>query len=80
MDRVQTALKDKTWSEIARATSTTPAFISLLFRGKRSAKVATLARIAKVLGVTLDDLAGYLSRPQKNGRGYGWRKPTDKAA
>ncbi len=80
MDKVAAAIKGKSWTEVAKTTGTTPSFISLLFRGKRNAKVATLARIAKVLGVTLDELATHLSRPQKNGRGYGWRKPADKVA
>jgi len=80
MDRVQQALKARYWSEIARATGTTPGFISLLFRGKRSARVVTLGKIAKVLGVSLDELHEYLNKARKNNRGYGWRKPAGEAA
>lgn len=84
MNKVESALKSTNYSEIARKSGTTPGFVSLLFRGRRRAKVETMAKIAKVLEVTLDDLHGHLlSKIVAKGKGnktgnYGWeqKKPT----
>jgi transcriptional regulator with XRE-family HTH domain len=80
MDRVTQVLKTLNYSEIARKSGTTPGFISMLFRGQRRAKVETLSRIAKVLGVTLDDLHSHLlSRIVSKGKNnYGWEQTKPK--
>jgi transcriptional regulator with XRE-family HTH domain len=65
-------LKRVSYSEIARRSGTTPGYISLLFRGKRSARMETLAKVAKVLGVGVGELHDYLTKSP--------RKPQKRAA
>jgi transcriptional regulator with XRE-family HTH domain len=67
MSRVEKALEGLSYSEIARETGTTTGYISLLFRGQRSARSETLAKIAKVLKVSLDDLHQYLTVKRRSG-------------
>ncbi len=62
MDPVTQALKAVSYSELARRSGTTPGYISLLFRGKRSARMATMGKVAKALGVTVNDVYNYLER------------------
>jgi transcriptional regulator with XRE-family HTH domain len=71
---VQDALNRMSYSDIARKSCMTLSFISLLFRGRRHAKAETLSKIAKVLGVTMDELHSHLSKLGKDGRRYGWGK------
>ncbi len=71
---VQESLNRMSYSEIARKSGTTFGFISLLFRGYRSAKVDTLERIAGALGVTMAELHGYLKAVPKQNERHGWAK------
>ena len=77
MDKVASALKGTNYSEIARRSGTTPGFVSLLFRGQRRAKVETLSKMAKALGVTLDDLHSHIlklaSTAGVKGKPDGWQ-------
>lgn len=80
MDRVARVLTTLSYSEIARRSGTTVAFVSRLFRGQRQAKMETLGKIAKALGVTLDDIYTYLGKVPKvqtvkcdNGQLHGWQ-------
>jgi transcriptional regulator with XRE-family HTH domain len=68
MDNVAAALKATNYSALARQTNTTPGFVSLLFRGLRGARMATIQRLAKELAVTTDDLCRHLSRVQEKRR------------
>ena len=77
MNKVAEALRGTNYSEIARKSRTTPGFVSMLFRGKRRGKWETMARVAKVLGVSLDELHAYLSKVSKavaapTATNYGW--------
>jgi transcriptional regulator with XRE-family HTH domain len=60
--KIDEALKRLSYSEIARRTKTTAGYISLLFRGERSARVETLHRVATALGVSMDELYDHLRR------------------
>ena len=71
---VQESLNQMSYSEIARKSGTTFGFISLLFRGYRSAKVDTLERIAEAMGVTLAELHSYLKALPKQSERHGWAK------
>lgn len=62
MDPVAQALKGLSYSELARRSGTTPGYISLLFRGKRSARMTTMGKVAKALGVTVNDVYNHLER------------------
>ena len=62
MDSVQKALKTVSYSEVARRTGTTPGYVSLLFRGLRRAKMETLGKMAKALGVSVEDLHTHLTK------------------
>lgn len=64
MDKVATALKVTNYSALARQSGTTPAFVSLLFRGHRGARMVTIQKIARALEVSTDDLCRHLSRAQ----------------
>jgi transcriptional regulator with XRE-family HTH domain len=71
---VQESLNRMSYSEIARKSGTTFGFISLLFRGYRSAKVDTLERIAGALGVSITELHAYLKAVPKQSERHGWSK------
>ena len=62
MDRVTRALKTLNYTEIARKTGTTVGYVSLLFRGKRRAKMETMGKIATAVGVSVEDLHNHLMR------------------
>jgi cyanate lyase len=65
MDKVTTALKGTNYSTLARQTGTTPGFVSLLFRGHRGARMATIQKLAKHLEVSTDDLCRHITQTQK---------------
>jgi transcriptional regulator with XRE-family HTH domain len=48
-------------------------YISRLLRGERRATVETLDRLAKALGVTLDEMHAHLKRVTKPEAPYGWK-------
>ncbi len=62
MGTVAEVLKKTNYTQIARLSGTTPAYISLLFNGRRNGKTATLKKVATALGMTLDDLHAHLSK------------------
>ena len=64
MDKVATALKATNYSALARQVGATPSFISLLFGGRRGASMATVQKLAKHLGVSIDDLHRHLTKAQ----------------
>jgi transcriptional regulator with XRE-family HTH domain len=68
MDKVATALKATNYSALARQTGTTPAFISLLFRGLRGARMVTIQKLAKALGVSIGDLCQHLTKQGRQGK------------
>jgi transcriptional regulator with XRE-family HTH domain len=80
MNPVQESLNRMSYSEIARKSGTTFGFISLLFRGYRSAKIDTLDRIADALGVELAELHAYLKSVPKRDQRHGWAKPKPRVA
>jgi len=77
MARLSEVLKTMSYSEIARRTGTTPGYISLLFRGKRSTKLETLGKLSKALGVGVEELHGYLTRISYRNPSGKSRKPSD---
>ncbi len=62
MDPVSQALKAVSQAELARRVGTTQGYISLLFRGKRSARMETMGKLAKALGVNVNDIYNHLER------------------
>ena len=75
MDKVDVALKITNYSEIARKSGTTPGFISMLFRGHRRPKMETARKVAKAMGVSLDELDGHLSKLAEPKNKYpNWQK------
>ena len=48
-------------------------YISRLLRGERQATVETLERLAKALGVSLDEMHAHLKRISKPETPYGWK-------
>jgi plasmid maintenance system antidote protein VapI len=74
MDKVAAALKATNYSALARQVGTTPSFISLLFGGRRGASMGTTGKLAKALGMSMDDLHRHLTRVQ------GRREKADVAA
>lgn len=80
--KVATAYAKTSVTELAYRTGTTPSFISMLFRGKREARVDTLRRIAGALGVSVDELDTYLvSIKGQSGKmsRHGWPKPSPRS-
>ncbi len=76
MDRVTKALKTLNYSEIARKSGTTAGFISMLFRGHRRPKMETARKVAKAIGVSLDELDTYLLKLGEPANRYpSWEKP-----
>jgi transcriptional regulator with XRE-family HTH domain len=61
MGTVAEVLKKTNYTQIARLSGTTPAYISLLFNGRRNGKTVTLKKVATALGMSLDDLHGHLA-------------------
>lgn len=71
MSTVASALKATSYSALARQTGTTPGFVSLLFRGRRGARMTTVQKLARCLGVSTDDLCRHITQAQRRGSSPG---------
>jgi transcriptional regulator with XRE-family HTH domain len=78
MDRVEQALKGSNYTQIAKRSGTTPAYICLLFNRRRSGKTDTLKKVAVAIGVTLDELHTYLSKTPLEKRAWQKKPATPK--
>lgn len=59
---VETALGESTYHALARQARCSVAHFSLVINGKRVPSLTIAKRIADALGVTIDELAGFLGR------------------